>query len=401
MKLSKRINKTNASPIRKFVPLANQAEKSGVKVYYLNIGQPDLRTPSTIIKSLKNYQQNPISYAPSTGFEETRKAWGEYFKKYRLNYKAEEILITNGASEALIWLFITLCDPGDEVLVFEPFYTNYKSFASAVNVKLVPVTCRVEDNFALPSDKAIEKKITKRTKAVIICNPNNPTGTLYNKKAVSRLVKIVKKYRLWLISDETYREMVFNQKDIISLYWWPEIRQQLIITDSVSKRFSFCGGRVGCLASKNRTVIENCLKLAQARLSASSLEQMSVLTILKNPKTYTAQLVKEYKRRADVVYQALNQIPGVVCRQPQGAFYIIASLPIDDAEKFVSFMLARFRYQKQTVMVTPAADFYATPGLGKKEIRIAYVLNTKELKKAMVVLQKGLEEYNNISKLKI
>ncbi|RJR31684.1 pyridoxal phosphate-dependent aminotransferase [Candidatus Parcubacteria bacterium] len=393
MQISKRVSEMIASPLRKFIPYAEIAKKKGIKVYHLNIGQPDLPTPKKILSAVKNFKEKVVPYTHSAGIIELRQAWADYFATVKIHLKPAEILITTGGSEAMLYSLLLMLNPGEEMMVFEPFYSNYKSLAKITGVQLVPVTVKVEENFSLPKNSEIEKKISPKTRAILIVNPNNPTGTVYPKKDLQRIALLAKKHGLWVLADETYREIVFENARPASLINFKTIEKQVILIDSVSKRLSFCGGRIGCLASKNPEVIANCLKLNQSRLASPTIEQKAVIQLLSDPTKYTDGLKREYHKRSEIVYSGLQKIPGAVCRKPQGAFYIIARLPIDDSEKFVRWMLERFSYRQETVMVAPAKDFYATPGKGTDEVRIAYVLNTTELKKAMMILRLGILEY--------
>ncbi|OGY44543.1 MAG: hypothetical protein A3J62_01075 [Candidatus Buchananbacteria bacterium RIFCSPHIGHO2_02_FULL_38_8] len=392
-KISKRANNVIASPIRKFLPLMLQAEKRGIKVFKTNVGDPDIPTPPVILQTIKKYNGKSLGYAPSPGIKEHTEAWIKYYQGLGIKLKPENIVPTVGGAEAILLAMTTVADAGDEIIVFEPLYTSYKGFAAMINIKLVPVTLKVENNFALPSEAEIIKKITKKTKALVLISPNNPTGTAWTKKELDALVKIANKYDLFIISDETYSDIVFEGRPI-SLLKFTKVKNKVIVVDSVSKKFSCPGARIGCVASFNKEVMWSILKFAMVRLSAPTLEQLGLIPMLKNSKPYTRKITAEYKRRRNVVYSALKKMPGVVCRQPQGAFYIIVKLPVKNAEDFVKFMLTKFQYQGKTIMVTPAEDFYVTKGLGRNEIRIAYVLNTKALKEAMMVLEKGLGAYS-------
>jgi len=393
MELSERIKNTPASPIRKFTPLAEAAKQRGIFIYHLNIGQPDMETPRPIRKTFGHFKGKVVLYAPSQGIPEVIAAWQKYYLSHGLSLEKENIMVTMGGSEAIMFALMAVCDPGDEVIIFEPFYPNFAGFAAMANVKLVPITLKVENNFRLPSFEEIKSKITSRTKAILICNPNNPTGAVYSKEELQPLVNLAYKHNLFLIADEVYREFIFTDQEHPSVLEFPEIQDRSILIDSVSKRFNHCGGRVGCLVSRSQELMASVLKFAQARLAVPTLEQLSVIPLLRAPKEYTDSVRDEYKKRRDIVFKILDSIPGVVCSLPQGAFYIIAKLPIADSEDFVAWLLNDFNYNGKTVMVTPGAGFYATPGLGKNEIRLAYVLNEKDTKEAMEILQKGLEEY--------
>jgi aspartate aminotransferase len=401
--ISERAEEAQFSPIRKFVPFLEKAKKKGIEVFELHIGQPDLETPKEILKEIKSFKGKILSYTNSVGIEEVRLAWQKYYKDFGINFDTSEIIVTTGGSEAILFAFATICDPGDEIIVFEPFYTNYNGYASIAGIKLVPVRTFAKNGFHLPSKKEIEKKISKKTRGILICNPNNPTGTVYKKEELKMLAEIAKKKNLFILSDEAYREFVFDGRHY-SMMDFPEIRDRVILLDSVSKRFSACGVRIGCLASKNKKVIEGATKFAQARLSVPMLEQLAVIPLLKNSKRYTQKIVKEYKRRRDTVFNALQKIPEVFCLKPKGAFYIIVKLPIKprrresslrgrNSDDFAKWLLTDFSFKGKTVMVAPASGFYATKGLGKDEVRIAFVLSSEKLKEAMEIFKKGLKEY--------
>ena len=393
MELSQRVKNTPASPIRKFAPLAEAAKNRGIFIYHLNIGQPDMETPKGIRKTFGHFKGKVVLYAPSQGILEVIKAWQRYYLSHGLGLEKENILITSGGSEAIFFSLMAICDPGDEIIIFEPFYPDFAGFAAMANINLVPITLSVENNFRLPSIEEIRKKITPKTKAILICNPNNPTGAVYSKKELQDIVNLAYKNNLFVISDEVYREFIYNGEGHTSILEFPEISDRAILIDSVSKRFNHCGGRVGVLVSRNLELMQNILKFAQARLAVPTLEQYSVIPLLNAPKEYTDSIRDEYLKRRDIVFNILKSISGVICTMPQGAFYIIAKLPIDNSVDFVKWLLTDFSYNKKTVMVTPAQDFYVTPGLGKNEIRIAYVLNEKDIKEAMEIFKKGLAEY--------
>lgn len=392
--ISRRAQNTQASPLRKLVPLANTAKEHGTKVYHLNIGQPDLETPPEIIAAIKNYDEKVVSYAPSTGLLECNQAWEKYYQDCDLDFKAEDIIVTTGGSEAIVFSLSIVANPGDEIIAFEPFYTNYNGFASLVGCKIVPIRTKVEGGFHLPSKEVMEGKITDKTKGIIICNPNNPTGTVYTKEELQRLVDIAQERNLFILSDETYREFVFDSDQrAISMMDFPEIEQNVIIQDSISKRFSSCGARIGCLASKNKEVIACALKFGQARLSVATVEQLAAVPALQNSQKITQPIISEYKKRRDTVYECLQEIKGVTCLKPEGAFYAFPRLPIDNSENFAKWLLEKYENNQETVMIAPAPGFYATPNLGEKEIRIAYVLKSEDLEKAMELLKDAIAKY--------
>jgi len=394
--VSRRTQQLITSPIRKFLPLVKIIEKKGIKVYKINVGDPDIAPPKQFLQTIKKYRQKNISYAPSPGIPEHVNAWVKYYASLGIKLEPENIIPTVGGAEAIILALTTVADAGDEVLVFEPVYTSYKGFASMADIKLVAVTLKIENNFALPPAEAIEKKITKKTKAIVVINPNNPTGTVLTKKEIAAIIKIAKKHNLFIISDETYREIVFGGQPT-SLLKFPRAKKNLIVIDSTSKRFSLPGARVGAIVSFNREVMWSVLKLAMIRLAIPTLEQWGLIPILNKPKAYTKKIVAEYQKRRDVIFSSLQKIPGVTCQKPRGAFYLIAKLPVKNSEDFIKWLLTKFHYQGKTILLTPAAEFYLTKGLGKNEVRIAYVLAPKKLRAAMKILQKALERYSLIN----
>lgn len=394
LSVSKRGQNVIASPIRKFLPLMQAAEAKGVKVFKINVGDPDLEPDPSFLRSIKAYPYKTIFYAPSPGMVLHMQAWQKYYRQFGVSLEVKEMVPTLGCAEAIMLAILAVADPGDELLVFEPLYSSYKSFAVMAGIKLNAVTLPIEKNFALPAAAEIEKKITKKTKAIVVINPDNPTGKLWSDAELNAVISIAKKHKLFIISDETYREIRFDGKKPVCLFTkkaaWPNI----IVCDSVSKRFSMPGARIGCISSKNPEVMSTVLKFAQSRLSAGTLEQVGLLPLLNNSKPYVSKAVKEYQKRQKVVAQGLAKIKGAVFKPAMGAFYQAVGLPVDDAEEFVKFMIGKFSYQGKTVMVTPMQDFYITKGLGKNQIRIAYVLNTTDLKQAMDVLRRGVEAYN-------
>jgi len=395
MILSKRINKMQESPIRKLVPYAQAAKTQGKKVYHLNIGQPDIETPSSFMEAIRNFNEKVLSYSLSQGEPELIDSIKDYYAKYNMNFENDEILITNGGSEALLFSIIALADPGDEILVPEPFYTNYNGFSSAVNVNVSSITCKAEDGFHLPSRKEIEESINPKTKAILLSNPGNPTGVVYTKEEIHMLADIAKEYNIFIIADEVYREFVYDGLEFTSFGQIEEIQDRVIIVDSISKRYSACGARIGSIASKNKELIKQILKLCQGRLCVPTLEQIGAVELYKTPDTYFDAVNEEYDTRRKIVYEALQTMPGVLCKKPTGAFYVVAKLPVDDAEKFVIWLLTEFDVDGETVMMAPAEGFYATPGLGRDEARIAYILNEHDLTKSMNILKIALEKYPN------
>ena len=381
------------SPIRKLVPYAEKAKQKGVRVYYLNIGQPDIQTPDVALDAMKNLDRKVIEYSHSAGYESYRRALAKYYESVGIKVSHDEILITNGGSEALIFGFMTCFNPGDEVIIPEPFYANYNGFAVTAGIKVVPVTSRIEDGFALPPVEAFEKLVTPKTKGIVICNPGNPTGYLYSEKELKLLRDIVKKHDLFLFADEVYREFCYEGNKPFSVMNLTGIEQNAILIDSVSKRYSMCGARVGALISKNKQVMSTVLKFAQARLSPPTFGQIASEAALNTPPSYFKKVIDEYVRRRDVLVDGLNAIPGVFCPKPLGAFYCVARFPVDSTEKFCQWLLEDFQYEGETVMMAPAGGFYATTGLGANEARIAYVLNETDLKKSIICLEKALEVY--------
>ncbi|MBM3256729.1 MAG: pyridoxal phosphate-dependent aminotransferase [Candidatus Liptonbacteria bacterium] len=393
-RISKRGEKVMFSPIRKYMPLMDEAEKRGVHVYRLNTGDPDILPPPAFHKGIKAHAKGNLKYAPSTGIPEHVEAWIEYYKKLGVSLEPKNIIPTVGCAEAILFAMQAAADPGDEIIVFEPVYVSYKSFSVMTGIKLVPVLLDLEKNFALPPVSEIEKKITKKTRAIVVVNPDNPTGKLWSEKELSSIVGLAKKHGLFIIADETYREIRFSGKPH-TLLSEKSASEHVIVTDSASKRFSLPGARVGAVVSLNDSVMQAVLKFAQARLSVGTLEQKALIPLLREAHTLTVSLKKEYLKRRDAVYAALSAIPGVKCSKPEGAFYIYARLPVESAEEFVKFLIKDFNYKGETVAVSPMADFYITPGLGKNEIRIAYVLSVPKLKRAMEILACALAAYNN------
>ncbi len=395
MKLSKRILGMQESPVRKLVPYATAAKKEGKKVYHLNIGQPDIPTPEPFMQSIKNYEEKVIAYANSQGIDCLIDAIVEYYKKFDIHYNYEDVLVTTGGSEALLFSIISVCDPGDEILVPEPFYTNYNGFGASVNVSVKPITTRAEDGFHLPSKEEIVKQISPKTKAIIFSNPGNPTGVVYTKAELDLLIEVAKEHDLFIISDEVYREFTYDGETCVSMGTYTEEEQRIILVDSVSKRFSACGARIGCITSKNREFMKNVMKLCQGRLCVATLEQIGATELYKLPDSYMEEIHSEFNKRRDIVYNMVKEMDDVICMKPHGSFYVIAKLPVEDAEDFVVWMLTEFDIDGETVMLSPAEGFYATPGLGRDEVRIAYMLNSNDLERAMFILKEGLKAYKN------
>lgn len=382
-----------ASPIRKLVPYAEEAKRKGRKVYHLNIGQPDIPTPVIALDALRNMQEKVIVYSHSAGNESYRRKLAGYYQGINIDVDHTEIIITTGGSEAVLFAFMSCLDPGDEIIAPEPFYANYNGFATTAGVNIVPVTSKIEEDFALPPLEQIEKKITEKTKGIIICNPNNPTGYLYTEEEMEQLRQIVLKHDLYLFSDEVYREFCYDGEKHISAMHLEGIEENVILLDSVSKRYSECGVRIGALVTKNRDVLDTALKFAQARLSPPGLGQIVGEASIDTPQEYFDDVYNEYIKRRDFMVEALNKMPGVYCPKPKGAFYSTVKLPVDDADKFSQWLLEDFEYGNQTVMLAPASGFYSSPGLGHNQVRIAYVLNTDDLKNAMETLSEALKVY--------
>jgi aspartate aminotransferase len=392
-KISEKAILMPASPIRKLVPYAETAKKAGKIVYHLNIGQPDIETPEVALNAVRNLDRKVIEYSHSAGFESYRNGLSAYYLKTGINVQPEDIIITTGGSEALIFGFMTTCNPGDEIIIPEPFYANYNGFAVTAGLTVVPVTASIESGFALPPVEEIEKKITSKTKAIVICNPGNPTGYLYTKEELEQLAAIVKKHDLFLYADEVYREFCYDGAVPFSVMNLTGIEDNVIMIDSVSKRYSMCGARIGALISKNKEVMAAALKFGQARLSPPTIDQIASEAALNTPQSYFDNVVDEYVKRRNIMVDGLNSIPGVFCPKPSGAFYCVAKFPVDDAEKFCQWLLEEFDFEGQTVMMAPANGFYATKGAGQQEARIAYVLNQDSLKKAVICLREALKVY--------
>jgi len=382
------------SPIRKLVPYAENAKKRGIEVFHLNIGQPDIKTPAVALEAIKNNTIKVLAYSRSEGSEEYREKIAKYYAKNNIDVTADEIIVTTGGSEALLFAMGSIADPGDEIIIPEPFYANYNGFSIASGVKIIPVVSKIEDNFALPPISEFEKLITSKTKAILICNPGNPTGYLYSKEEIEKLAIIVKKYDLFLIADEVYREFVYDNVQHQSVLHNFGLENNAIIIDSVSKRYSMCGARIGCLVSKNKNVINTALKFAQARLSPPTFAQIASEAALATPQSYFEEVIVEYKERRDILIKELLKINGIKVASPKGAFYCVVELPVDNADKFAQWLLEEFSLNNQTVMVAPAAGFYSTQGFGIKQIRIAYVLKKEDLITAVSIIKTGLEQYN-------
>lgn len=394
-KISSKGVKMPESPIRKLVPFAETAKSKGKTVYHLNIGQPDIKTPEVVINAIRNIKLDVLAYSRSEGSDTYREKIAKYYKTNDIQISKEDVIVTTGGSEALLFAFGSIMDADDEIIIPEPFYANYNGFSTSSGVNIIPVISKIENNFALPPISEFEKLITSKTKAILICNPGNPTGYLYSKEEIQQLVVLVKKYDLFLIADEVYREFVYGETEHYSILKESEISEHCIVIDSVSKRYSMCGARIGYLVSKNKEVIQTALKFAQARLSPPTLAQIAGEAALETPNSYFEEVKKEYIERRDILINGLKNIDGVTVAKPNGAFYCIAELPVKSAEHFAQWLLEHFEYKNETVMVAPAAGFYSTPGVGKNQIRIAYVLNVECLKKAIKIIEEALKVYKD------
>ena len=392
LQISKRGTEMPASPIRKLVPFAEAAKKRGTKVYHLNIGQPDIETPKMVLDAVRHSDFKVLEYSHSAGNESYRKKLVGYYKSVGVDVNEKQIIITTGGSEAILFGFMACLDAGDEVIIPEPFYANYNGFAVEAGVTVVPITSHIENGFALPPIEAFEAKITPRTKAIVICNPNNPTGYLYSASEMEQLKNIIVKHNLYLFSDEAYREFCYEGKQISALHL-TGVDEHVVIMDTISKRYSACGGRIGAFITKNQALLDATMKFAQARLSPPSFAQIAGEAAIDLPANYFDDTKAEYKSRRDLIVTRLNAMEGVFCPNPGGAFYAMAKLPIDDADKFCQWLLEDFAFENQTVMLAPATGFYGTPGLGKQEVRLAYVLNLEDINKAMDCLEAALKVY--------
>ncbi|MCE1156871.1 MAG: pyridoxal phosphate-dependent aminotransferase [Bacteroidales bacterium] len=381
------------SPIRKLVPLADKAKARGIKVYHLNIGQPDLKTPQVALDAIRNIDRKILEYSPSDGIKSLRTKLAGYYHRFNIDVTEEDIIITTGGSEAVNFAFMSCLDPGDEIIVPEPAYANYTAFAIAAGAVIKPVFSSIEEGFALPPIQKFEELITPRTKGILICNPNNPTGYLYTRSEMNQIRDLVRKHDLYLFSDEVYREFCYTGAPYISAFHLDGIEENVVLVDSVSKRYSECGIRIGALVTKNKAVRQNVMKFCQARLSPPLLGQIAAEASIDTPQEYMLEMYNEYVERRKYLIDGLNRIPGVYSPIPMGAFYTVARLPVDDSDRFCSWLLSDFEYNGETIMMAPASGFYTTPDIGRDEVRIAYVLDKEDLKKALVVLQKALEVY--------
>ena len=385
------------SPIRKLVPFAENAKRKGKKVYHLNIGQPDIQTPSVALEAIKNFDDNVVEYSHSAGFESYRKGLASYYQSLDIDVSYNDLMVTTGGSEALLFALNSCLDAGDEIIIPEPFYANYNGFSISAGITVKPISTSIDNGFALPPIEDFVKLITPKTKAILICNPGNPTGYLYSQEELELLRDVVKKYNLFLFADEVYREFCYDGNSHCSVLSLDGLEKHAVVIDSTSKRYSMCGIRVGCIVSKNPEVINTALKFAQARLSPPTFGQVAGEAALSTPKSYFEDVINEYVARRDLLVDGLNKIDGVICPKPKGAFYAIAQLPVDNAEKFAQWLLEEFDYQNETLMVAPAAGFYSTKGEGNNQVRIAYVLNQNSLKRAIKCLEEALIQYPGLT----
>jgi len=391
--ISNKGNLMPESPIRKLVPYAEKAKKKGIKVFHLNIGQPDIETPKSALKAVKNADIKVLAYSKSEGDLRLREKISDYYGRHNVEISSSDIIITSGASEALLFTIGSIMDSMDEIIIPEPFYANYNGFSAANGVNIVPVSSSIDDNFSLPKIDDFESLISSKTKAILICNPNNPTGYVYSESEIKRLIEIVKKYDLYLIADEVYREFTYDGVNHTSIMEFNDIYQNAIVIDSVSKRYSMCGARIGCIISKNREFMNTAMKFAQARLSPPTLAQIASTAAMDTGKDYFDKILKEYNKRRIILVNGLKKIPGVKVSEPKGAFYCIAELPVNDSEDFAKWLLENYDLDKKTIMIAPAGGFYSTPNSGKNQVRIAYVLNENDLKTSIEILRTGLIEY--------
>ena len=393
MKFSMRMSNMQASPIRKLVPYSEKARSEGKKVYPLNIGQPDIKTPKEFLEAIRNYKSEVLAYANSQGISELLETFVEYFRKNNIYFDKSDILVTNGGSEALLFILIALFDHDDEILIPEPFYTSYNGLSQMLGVNVKPITTYAEQGFSLPAKSEITKLIGPKTKAILLTNPGNPTGKVYSTEEIYMIREIALEHDLFIISDEVYKEFVYDNQKYTSFATLEDIQDRVVIIDSISKRYSSCGARIGCIASKNKDLMAQVLKLAQSRLSVATLEQMGAASLINVPDSFIQEMKDEFLARRDLVYNTIQEMDGVICKKPLGAFYVMAKLPVKDAEKFVIWLVSEFSIDNETVLLTPAEDFYATEGLGKDEVRISYCLNVDDLTKAMNILKEGLKVY--------
>ncbi|MCY6485099.1 pyridoxal phosphate-dependent aminotransferase [Clostridium aestuarii] len=398
MKISNRVLDMNFSPIRKLVPLAHNAEKKGIKVYSLNIGQPNVVTPDAFFEGLAKYDEKIVKYSDSQGIDILIDSFIKSYKKWDIELSKDEILITHGGSEAILFALMAICDPGDEVLIPEPFYSNYNSFAKIACAKVVPFLTTIENGFHLPPKEEIVKKITDKTRCILISNPVNPTGTIYTYDELKMLAEIAQEYDLYIISDEVYRQFVYDNIAYTSFMYMHDMLDRIILVDSISKHYSACGARIGLVASKNTKLIKHILKLCQSRLCVSTIEQCAAANLINTLDSYIEDVNTKYKSRRNLMYDYLKRIPGVVCDKPGGAFYMLVKLPVDNTEKFAEWLLTDYSYDNMTIMIAPASGFYATEDLGKNEVRLSFCTNIEDIENGMIVLTHAIEAYNSLEK---
>lgn len=398
MKISKRVSMMQESPIRKLLSYADEAKAKGLHVYHINIGQPDIHTPHVLFNALREFDEHVLAYGPSQGLKSARETVSKYLRNYDYDVDADDIFITTGGSEAIIFAMMATCDIGDNVIIPEPFYTNYNGFAAMANIHIKPLTTHVENGFHLPDSSEIEKLIDERTKAILICSPNNPTGAVFTRDEISRIMDIAVKHDLYVLSDEVYREFVFDGRKHVSVMEFDEHKDRIIMMDSISKRFSACGARIGNLVTRNKELMKAILKLGQARLCPPTIEQIGMIEAYNHMNEFMSDMMNEYEKRRDTVFDCLKSIEGAFTMKPEGAFYCVVKLPVDNADDFAKWLLTDFQIDGKTVMVAPAAGFYASEGKGTDEIRIAYVLNSADLKDAVRILGEGIKAYNKTHK---
>lgn len=395
MRLSSRVESIKTSPVRKLLPYAENAEKNGKIVHYLNIGQPDIETPIEFFKAISEYKPKVLKYSQSKGEKELILQMIEYYKQRSIQLSYDDILITNGGSEALLFVLSTICDCGDEILIPEPYYANYNSFFDLLQIKVRPIITKAQNGYHLDCSMNLKNLINERTKAILVCNPGNPTGTVYTKSEMDYIKKIALDNNLFIISDEVYREFCYEDNEVISFISYEDLYENVVLIDSISKRYSVCGARIGAVISKNKRLMNNIYKLCQMRLAAPTIEMIGAVELYKIDESFIKNTISKYKKRRDYIYNSLNSIPGVTCKKPEGAFYIMAKLPVENAEDFIIWLLEKFEVENETLMMAPGEGFYSEKGLGKDEVRICYALDERVLEKAIKILKLGLEKYNS------
>jgi len=394
--ISRRGREMRSSPIRKLAAIAESRKKQGIRVYHLNIGQPDLPSPAPVLDMVHKFSRQTIEYAPSNGLPEPLTAWKKYFEHFGIHFDESELIVTTGGSEAITLAMCAVCDTDDEIIVVEPTYANYNGFAGIANVKLKAIPTTIENGFHLPPEEVIESYVTDKTRAILYCSPSNPTGTIYNLEEIQRLVNIALKHGLFILSDEAYREFAYEKKSM-SIADFPEVQDRAIVLDSCSKKFNVCGVRIGVLASHNKDIVSTTLKFCQARLSVATVEQLAMVPLLENPELYSRPIVEEFRKRRDLVCSELKTIPGVVSYTPEGAFYIVVGLPVKNTEHFAQWLIEEFDYKSETILLAPAQGFYVTPGKGMNEVRLAFMLKIEDLKRSLTILREALKVYRPAS----